>query len=151
MNINFNLITRWIKNASCIFHSSRIGPRGKCVQAFSIISPSKKNYSCKILRSQGSDGERRDRRRSMTPTGTLEALIFVRDSSDRISSIPSISSTPSLSPVPVSSSCSSRFYSKFRVLSHPPIERMKLEAKKKEEKRRGEVKLFRTRNRGFLE
>lgn len=118
---------------------------------FLLFPPPKKNYSCKILRSQGSDGERRDRRRSMTPTGTLEALIFVRDSSDRISSIPSISSTPSLSPVPVSSSCSSRFYSKFRVLSHPPIERMKLEAKKKEEKRRGEVKLFRTRNRGFLE
>lgn len=118
---------------------------------FLLFLPPKKNYSCKILRSQGSDGERRDRRRSMTPTGTLEALIFVRDSSDRISSIPSISSTPSLSPVPVSSSCSSRFYSKFRVLSHPPIERMKLEAKKKEEKRRGEVKLFRTRNRGFLE
>lgn len=119
---------------------------------FLLFPPPKKNYSCKILRSQGSDGERRDRRRSMTPTGTLEALIFVRDSSDRISSIPSISSTPSLSPVPVSSSCSSRFYSKFRVLSHPPIERMKLEAKKKEEeKRRGEMKLFRTRNRGFLE
>lgn len=77
----------------------------------------------------------------MTPTGTLEAFIFVRDSSDRISSIPSISSTPSLSPVPVSSSCSSRFYSKFRVLSHPPIERMKLEAKKKRRKkeRGGEI------------
>lgn len=108
---------------------------------FLLFPPPKKNYSCKILRSQGSDGERRDRRRSMTPTGTLEALIFVRDSSDRISSIPSISSTPSLSPVPVSSSCSSRFYSKFRVLSHPPIERMKLEAKKKRRKkeRGGEI------------
>lgn len=104
---------------------------------FLLFPPPKKNYSCKILRSQGSDGERRDRRRSMTPTGTLEALIFVRDSSDRISSIPSISSTPSLSPVPVSSSCSSRFYSKFRVLSHPPIERMKLEAKKKKKKGEG--------------
>lgn len=108
---------------------------------FLLFPPPKKNYSCKILRNQGSDGERRDRRRSMTPTGTLEALIFVRDSSDRISSIPSISSTPSLSPVPVSSSCSSRFYSKFRVLSHPPIERMKLEAKKKRRKkeRGGEI------------
>lgn len=60
---------------------------------FLLFPPPKKNYSCKILRNQGSDGERRDRRRSMTPTGTLEALIFVRDSSDRISSIPSISST----------------------------------------------------------
>lgn len=108
---------------------------------FLLFPPPKKNYSCKILRGQGSDGERRDRRRSMTPTGTLEALIFVRDSSDRISSIPSISSTSSLSPVPVSSSCSSRFYSKFRVLSHPPIERMKLEAKKKRRKkeRGGEI------------
>lgn len=62
--------------------------------------PKKKNCSCKILRSQGSNGERerRNRRRWMTPRGTLEAFIFVRDSSDRISSIPSISSTPFLVP-----------------------------------------------------
>ena len=111
--------------------------------------PKRKNCSCKILRSQGSnrERERRNRRRWMTPRGTLEAFIFVRDSSDRISSIPSISSTPFLScPFPVSSSRSSRFYSKFRALSHPPIERMKLEARK-----RGQVKLFRTRNREFFE
>lgn len=118
----------------CLLHIPFESTRKMRPGVFYYFPPQEKNYSCKILRSQGSDGERRNRRRSMTPTGTLEALIFVRDSSDRISSIPSISSTPflSLSPVPVSSSCSSRFYSKFRVLSHPPIEgeRMKLEVKK---------------------
>lgn len=94
---NFNLIVKLdnvlgIKELYSFFYISLISflsPRRKGVSRRFLLFP-KKTISARILRGQGSDrGERRNRgRQSMTPTGTLEALIFVRDSSDRISSNP---------------------------------------------------------------
>ena len=83
------------------FHSNRIGPRGNASRRFLLFPPSKKKKTVPAryyVAKDRMERERRNRRRWMTPRGTLEAFIFVRDSSDRISSIPSISSTPFLVP-----------------------------------------------------